>query len=267
MTPAPILAPVDLDFWSYNLDNGRRKRTVRREVAAILDTCPAVLVGQEAGGYHFRMPGYVLLEQTSRDGLTVERWKARRNVVAWVREDLARPGTLRWIDLDTTWPRPKYRWLGRHEPRSFPHFAVGRIPTIGLQQPPPNLGHLTEPAQREGIDHLAPAMAPWLRRRWHNRQQIDKHVAHLRPRVALGDWNRRAREDGPGPTALALTIGGRTVGNRIDGAVVAGDVKVSHVDYPEHVNGVPLRSDHGHAFRMTLTVDERWTHIPKENSR
>jgi hypothetical protein len=263
--PAPILAPVDLDFWSYNLDNGRSRRKVRREVEAILSNdqlphlpaLPAVLIGQEAGRYHFHVRGYTLLEDRST--------KSRANVVAWVRNDLARPDTLRWIDLRTTWPRPKYAWLGRHEPRSYPAFMAGRIAVIGLQQPPPNLGRLTEPAQREGIDRLAPVMGPWLRRRWHNRESLDKHVAQLRPRVTIGDFNRRAREDGPGPAELAGRVGGHTVGNRIDCAVVAGDVKVSHVDYPQHVNGVRLGSDHGHAFRMTLTVDERWTHTPKES--
>jgi hypothetical protein len=253
--PRDTSDPIDLDLWFYNLDNGRPHDVVQRELEAIASTGPAFIGGCEATGYQFDpLPGLVLARDRSRP--------ARANIASWVREDLARDPTHRWHDLKTVWPRTDFP--GTHEPRSYQHRLLGWIPVLTAHQPPPHLGHLTEVGQAEGIEVLARAMAPWLRSGWEERPAEQRERALARPRVLLWDANRRPGEPGPGPTMLAEQIGGRTVGHRIDGAVLCGDAEPSRVEYPERVAGVELKSDHHHAFRFTLTVDRRWLEPPDE---
>lgn len=240
---------VDLDFWFYNLDNGRPHDVVQRELDAIASTRPAFIGSCEATGYTFDpLKDLVLARDRSR--------ASRANIAAWVREDLAGELDQRWFDCKTTWPRTDRP--GTHEPRSFQGVLVGRIPVFTAHQPPPHLGKLTEVGQREGIDVLTKAIAPWHREDWTQRAPEHRVRARERPRVLLWDANRRPGEEGPGPTLLAKQLEGRSVGHRIDGAVICGDAKASDADYPERVAGVPLRSDHHRAFRFTLTVNKRW---------
>lgn len=247
---------VDLEFWFYNLDNGRPHSVVQHELAAIASTRPAFIGACEATGYRFEpLPGLVL----ARDRST----PARANIASWVRRDLAGPtGEQRWLDLSTTWPRTDRG--GIHEPRSFQRRHVGRIPVFTAHQVPPHID-LTDVGHQEGVDALAGAMDPTRTSEWQERPREQQEQARQRPRVLLWDANRRPGEPGPGPSLLARQIGGRTVGHRIDGAVVRGDCKASAVDYPDRVAGVELLSNHGHAFRFTLTVDRRWIDTTKEH--
>lgn len=236
---------VELDLWFYNLDNGRPRKVVNGEVGAILTTWPAALAGVEAVGMDFDdFDGY----REVRDRSTT----SRANVAAWIREDYW-AGVEQWDDLRTSWPRTEYD--GRHEPRSFLRTQVGRVPLWVAHQPPKGLeGRLTLQGQQEGVDVLADAMTP-PRRPWPQKQ----------PRVVLWDPNRFPGETGPGPDELAKRINGQVVGRRLDGAVIRGAGQPSDVEYPEVVCGVQLRSDHGHAFRFTLTVPARWATVPKEH--
>ncbi|GAA4372470.1 hypothetical protein [Nocardioides caricicola] len=240
---------VDLDFWFYNLDNGRPDRVVQRELEAIASTGPAFIGSCEATGYDFDpLPGLEQARDRSRPG--------RANIATWVRTDLAGRGEQRWVDLATTWPntdRP-----GTHPPRSFQGVLVGRIPVFTAHQPPPHLGRLTDLGQEEGVEALCRAIAPWHRPDWTRRAPEEQERARARPRVLLWDANRRPGDAGPGPTLLARRVHGRSVGHRIDGAVVSGVAHASRVDYPERVAGLRLGSDHHHAFRFRLTVRRHW---------
>jgi len=240
---------VDLDFWFYNLDNGRPPGVVRGELEAIASTAPAFIGCCEAVGYDLEpLPGLALARDCSRPG--------RANIASWVRDDLAGDLEQRWLDLATTWPntdRP-----GTHWPRSFQSVLVGRIPVFIAHQPPPHLGELTDVGQAEGVEALSRAIAPWHRSDWTRRVPEEQERARSRPRVLLWDANRRPGDAGPGPTLLARMIHGRSVGHRIDGAVVSGIAHASRIEYPERVDGVRLGSDHHHAFRFTLTVRRQW---------
>lgn len=240
---------VDLHFWFYNLDNGRPDHVVQSELEAIASTEPAFIGACEATGYVFDpLPGLEL----TRDRST----PSRANIATWVRKDLAGDHDQHWLDLSTTWP--KTDGPGTHPPRSFLGVRVGRIPVFTAHQPPPHVGSFSQKGQQEGVDVLTRAIAPWHRSDWTRRVPAAQELARVRPRVLLWDANRRPGEAGPGPTLLARRIHGRSVGHRIDGAVVSGVGRVSRVGYPERVAGVPLASDHHHAFRFTLTVHPQW---------
>lgn len=240
---------VDLDFWFYNLDNGRPGRVVQEELEAIASTGPAFIGTCEANGYTFDpLPRLELVRDRSTP--------SRANIASWVRKDLAGDLEQRWLDLSTTWPntdRP-----GIHAPRSFQGVLVGRIPVFTAHQPPPHVGAATAVGQQEGVDALTRAIAPWHRADWTRREPAEQERARARPRVLLWDANRRPGDAGPGPTMLARQVHGRSVGHRIDGAVVSGIAHATRVDYPERVAGVRLGSDHHHAFRFTLTVRRQW---------
>ncbi|WP_243058343.1 hypothetical protein [Nocardioides sp. SR21] len=240
---------VDLDLWFYNLDNGRPDQVVQEELEAIASTEPAFIGTCEAIGYVFDpLPRLELVRDRSTP--------SRANIATWVRKDLAGDLEQRWLDLSTTWPRTDRP--GTHEPRSFQRVLVGRIPVFTAHQPPPHVGTATAVGQQEGVDALTRAIAPWHRSDWTRRVPAEQEQARERPRVLLWDANRRPGDAGPGPTLLARQVHGRSVGHRIDGAVVSGVTRVSRVDYPEQVAGVPLGSDHHHAFRFTLSVHRRW---------
>jgi hypothetical protein len=213
--------PDELRFGSYNCDNGRPDPRVNLELDRLLDLLD-VLVCCEATGLHVdRRDSHRLI----RDRSTT----SRENQFAFVRRDLDyEPGG--WLDHSGTWPRPKYPHLGNHEPRSFPWFTVEGLVVVGVQLPPDN-AHPRGPLQMESI----------------------RRLVALNPDVALGDFNARRGEDGPGPDLLAARIGGRTIGRRIDCAVVRQGLKVSDIDYPMRLGRVQLLSDHRRASTFTVT--------------
>ncbi len=236
---------VDLPIWVYNVDNYRADiKQVAREIRAILGSEPVAILGLcETVGYRHTLPqvdGYVLDRDISNE--------SRENISAYVRRDLY--GGHDWTDLHERWSRTKGR--GKHPSRSILKVRLARVPVFVAHQPPLGTDN-TWAAQWEGINTLTRLMKPWThkagRARW---------ISRRRPRVLIWDANRRPGQDGPGPTYLARKIGGEVVGHKIDCAVIRNG-RASHVEYPTHVGGVKLESDHRHAFRFTLTVREKWT--------
>lgn len=211
--------------WAYNLDNNRPdQKQLAAEIAAILATEPIALVGLEAIGNHLpTVRGY--------DRLGGEGNRSRQNVVIYVDENTDRTD-LRWIDLDTTWQRTE--GPGEHEARSFPWLIADGLQLIGVHQQPQRT-NTTTTGQAEGIGALSRAMG---------------RGAEGRPSLALGDFNRRVYEPGPGPRTLATRVGGKVYGQRIDCAVGRG-VK-ARATYVQQVGGVRLLSDHGHALRLDV---------------
>lgn len=212
-------------IWFYNLDNGRPDALVNREIGKILDTKPLVLVGAEATGLQVaQRPDY----HTVRDSSS----KSRANMVAFVRKSHAHFRFGHWVDLQGTWARTKY--AGVHEARSFPVFWANGMKFAGVHLPPRN-AHPRLLLQGEAIHALASI------------RNLD---------IAVGDFNAKAGDLGPGPDRLARKIGARTVGDRIDCAVVASDLLVSRVAYPTRLGRrfrrVAAASDHGHAFHFSV---------------
>lgn len=246
--PGPV---VQQDYWLYNLATltTRRERGQRRpvdqvaaEIRAILSTGPAVLGLNEAVGHalpHVR--GY----QQVRDRTT----ESRANIAAYVRRDVPLTN-VRWHDLEETWSRTQHD--GQHPPRSFVSFHAGGCKVAVAHQAPKGTDN-TIAAQTEGITVLA--------------EVLDTKTVG-RPALVLMDANRRRRETGPGPAVLARRLGGRVVGDRIDCAVVAGDVRVVEHRYVRRIRvdgrTVRLRSDHPHALRFTFATDARWLRAPQE---
>jgi hypothetical protein len=223
----------------YNLDNGRDPAQVNKEIRALcnMDAPPEKrpgLVGLcEAKGYSLpALDGFHLV----RDQSTAPR----ANVAAYVQEPYW-AGFTKWLDLEFTWPRTSNP--GTHEPRSFPVFQMGDIQVIVVHQPPQNCQN-SQDGQAEGIDALTDTMKPGPDA---NDYQTD------RPRLALGDFNRRKSEGGPGPSKLAGNIGGNVWGGKIDCLVKRGHGSIADVEYPAKIHGVALKSDHGHCYRTQLT--------------
>lgn len=214
------------DIWAYNLDNNRPdQQQLAAEVAAILSTEPLALVGIEAIGNDLpKVRGY--------DRLGGEGNRSRQNIVIYVDENADRTD-LRWIDLDTTWHRTE--GPGEHEARSFPWLIADGLQVIGVHQQPQRT-NTTTTGQAEGIGALSRAMG---------------RGPEGRPALAIGDFNRRVYEPGPGPRTLATRIGGKVYGQRIDCGVGRG-VK-ARSSYHQQVRGVRLQSDHGHAQRIEVS--------------
>lgn len=210
--------------WFYNLDNGRPDAVVNQEIKAILSTRPAIFAGCEATGLRIDdHPEYRRVRDTST--------RSRSNMVLLVRKDLPfKAGG--WIDFASTWPRTE--GPGTHEPRSFPHATVlGQVVAV-VHLPPENA-----------------AKADWLQA-----ECIDA-LAALNPDIAIGDFNGRKGDPGrDAPDALARRIRGRTVGVRIDCAVVRNGLRVRGVKYPTKVGKIGRRvrllSDHHHALRFDV---------------
>ena len=213
-------------FYTYNLDNNRPdQHQLARELQAIASEDPLVIACVESIGNRLpRLRGYVLYGDDST--------RSRANVAAYVRRD-ARVGDVRWTDLKETWRRTQ--GPGIHEPRSFLTVVADKVQVTTLHQCPKGTSN-TLAAQAEGIDALESLM---------NRGPDDRLA------IAIGDFNRRRREAGPGPDLLAARVGGRVVGTRIDAAVVRG-AKRARARYLTHVAGVPMRSDHKHAMRLEV---------------
>lgn len=234
-------------FVFYNLDNNRNPDQVSSEIYALLNQDaaladrPAALVMCEALGYGIGdRKGFTTVRSTAN--------KSRKNIAAYVRNDLY-ADSVAWHDLTMTWSRTNPGASGQHEARSYPSFVIGSgIYVIALHQPPKNAD--TCPAcQQEGIDLLEKYL------------DIPKNPSDYqktRPRLAIGDYNRRKEESGPGPSMLASRTGGSVGGAKIDAVVRNGSGKIQNLTYPTKVNGVTLKSDHGHALSFDLTCDAKW---------
>ena len=229
----------------YNLDNNRDTAQVNKEIKALLDLDsplkerPAVVGFCEAFYSLNSYKGFTKVRNTKN--------KSRKNIAAYVREDLF-GGDVKWHDLKETWSRTNPGATGQHEPRSYVSFLLGQMQFIVLHQPPKQVDN-AKAAQKEGIDLLVSLMKP-------KEDASDKQRS--RPRIALGDYNKRKGEPSPGPDDLAERISGANVANKIDTAVRRGDGSIKNESYPEKIGGVTLKSDHGHAFRFDLSVPEKW---------
>lgn len=211
--------------WAYNLDNNRPDQDqLAREIHALLEDEPLALVCVEA-------IGNTLPAVRRYDVLADRSTRSRANIALYVREDADRTG-LRWADLSTTWPRTE--GPGTHEPRSFPWVVADGLQIIGVHQQPKGTRTTTE-GQAEGIGTLSRLMA---------------RGPGGRPALAIGDFNRRVYEPGPGPRTLASRVSGKVYGQRIDCAVGRGIKGRSR--YVSVVEGVRLRSDHDHAQRLEV---------------
>lgn len=219
--------------WFYNVQEGRPGGQVRHELAALLAQRPLVVAGCEGVGYRLaEWRGYDLIRDLSREG--------RANLFAYVRRDPQHPlGHPRWEDQEETWGRTQHP--GRHAPRSLLTVAVGMLQLVVGHAPPKGTDN-TIPAQQEYVEAIAYRMRP-RRTTWSTR----------RPRLALADWNRRPGEPGPGPSWVAREIRGTTLGGRIDCAVVRELEVIGH-GYERRVEGVPMESDHGHAFQLSFVL-------------
>lgn len=224
----------------YNVDNGRQLDQVTKELRALCDVDaplvdrPALLGLCETTGLNMpAIDGFKLVRDTSRQG--------RANISAYVRKDLF-GGNVHWVDLQTTWSNTQKP--GTHWPRSYVVFKVGQMQAVVYHAAPKN-ADTCKKAQQEGIDSITAQMQP-------------PDPDQPRPRLALADWNRKKDEAGPGPSMLAGNIGGRVAGAKIDAGVWRGDATLDHVEYPTKVNGVTLKSDHGHAYRAQLHADAKW---------
>jgi hypothetical protein len=173
-------ATIQVTF--YNCRVGRGSRTLAREIEALLTEQPAILGLCETTGYQLpKIAGYKLIRDRSNP--------SRANVAAYVRKDLPVSG-VRWIDLNQTWGRTQA--TGQHEARSYLLFFAARIRVIVLHQPPRWTDNEL-PAQWEGIKSLAKAIDP---RRFARLRKPRVRKSGRRPRVAIGDFNRRAFESG-----------------------------------------------------------------------
>jgi endonuclease/exonuclease/phosphatase family metal-dependent hydrolase len=215
-----------LTLVAYNLDNNRNPTTVIDEVEALLEHYRPDVAAFSEADYHLQVDGY----RTVRRG----KGASRRNIAILVRRN-RRVWRKGWVDLRQTWTRTEHP--GRHWPRSFQWVRTAGTRVIAVHQAPPYVDN-TQGAQSEGLAALV------------------KLMRGDRPSIAIGDFNRRRGEPGPGPDVLADAVLGRVVGGRVDCAVVKG-WDVESFDYPESVQGLPLKSDHGHALVVRLTKKEK----------
>ena len=231
---------TNLRISAYNLDNSRNPDQVEKEIRAIGGLGDDVLCFCEAGGYPMPgLTGYVLFRDTSRPG--------RANLATYCRvEYQIDRDRCAWWDLHETWTRTNPGASGQHPPRSIYELVIGRVQLLNVHQPPKGTDN-THDAQAEGIDKLAGRMTP------------GDPDGQDRPRVAVGDFNRRPDEDGPGPFTLANRIDGYTTGAKIDCAV-RRKMGAQQVNYPTTAGGVQLKSDHGHMARFILRLDGSWLH-------
>ena len=237
----------------YNLDNYRDAGQVKKEIKALLASEPHVLglcecVGNVIPG----LDGWKLIRDTSRPG--------RENLAAYVRKNVPY-AEVRWWDLEETWTKTAEGATGQHWPRSWLEFRLGEgkgVQTIIGHQPPKGTDNV-KASQQEGIDLLVRRMAPWKRDDWEEKSEEEQANNLACPRLALADYNRKAGEDGPGPSQLASKIDGWTAGSQIDLGVWRGE-EASLQDwwYDDSPAGCQLQSDHSDAFACTLRCEERW---------
>jgi hypothetical protein len=225
----------------YNVDNNRDPAQVNKELRALLDGGPAVLGLCETTGLSLpSVDGYRIVRDRSRPG--------RDNISAYVDLDLDL-SDVKWFDLKQTWSNPNQP--GQHWPRSILEFRAGRL-RVWVAHAPPRYTDNETGSQREHVDKLVARMAPWTTDGWEG----DKASAKQTARVCLWDANRKKGEGDHGPDSLDRRCDGATSGAKIDcGSWRGGDVKQGQdVSYPTTVDGVKLKSDHGHAFRFELAL-------------
>lgn len=236
-------------FAFYNVDNNRNPDTVERELRAILTNWrPAILGVCETGGLGdlWGVEDYIRIRDTSKPG--------RDNVAAYVKTNLD-VRDIKWHDLKETWTKTNPGATGQHWPRSILEFRAGRLHVLVAHQPPKGTDNV-KASQQEGIDKLTSRMGPWTRDDWDDRDDADKAEAQAQARLVLWDANRNRNESGPGPKMLGEQIDGYTAGGRIDCCTYRGGEVTGCQDiaYPTTAGGVPLKSDHGAAFRCTLLL-------------
>jgi hypothetical protein len=230
----------------YNADNNRPQKEFNDEVYALLNLSeplakrPALLVLSECVGYQINeRKGFVKIRSTKN--------KSHKNIACYVREDVW-GGGLKWHQMKETWTRTNPGASGQHEPRCYPAFKMGTMQIIGVHQPPNGTDNV-KASQKEGIDLLTELMKPG---------PDANDFQKTRPRLALGDYNKRKGEGDFGPDTLAGRIDGKIHGGKIDTCVRRAQGSVSNLDYKSKVNGTTLKSDHGHALVFAFTCDEKW---------
>lgn len=239
-------------FRFYNLESWRG-RDVVPEIRALLEDRPLLLGLCECLGNRLpEVPGYRLIRDGSR--------KSRANIAAYVRDDVPLEG-IEWIDLSGTWPRTQ--GPGVHEARSYLLLTLGRMHVVVWHQPPKNARNAWT-LQLEGINRVVARLAPWRRRPWRKaRSRVRVLLSKLRPRLVIGDANRRKGENGPGPDMLATQLGGETYGPWIDCLVAGGQVEVLRENKRGRVDGQPLDSDHRGAVEYVVKVPRWWLWLVK----
>lgn len=230
----------------YNVDNGRDPGQVAKEVRALLDPRPAILGLCETD---MDLPGvedYRLLRDRSRPG--------RQNIAAYVKDNLE-VSDLKWLDLTETWSRTNPQASGQHWPRSILEFRAGRLMVWVAHAPPKGTDNVAA-SQREHADKLVARMAPWTRDDWADRTSADKAAAKDQARVILWDANRKPGEGDHGPDSVGRSCDASHAGKKIDLSTYrGGEVKgMARAEYFSSIGGVPLKSDHGHAFRFDLLL-------------
>lgn len=236
----------DYPLTFYNVDNGRAVAQVAKEIRALLDPRPAILGLCETNMDLPGVDGYRLLRDRSKPG--------RENVSAYVKTNLA-VSDEKWLDLTQTWTRTNPGASGQHPPRSILEFRAGRL-MVWVAHAPPKGTDNVKASQGEHVDKLVARMAPWTRDDWASRTDADKQAAKAQARVILWDANRKPGEGDNGPDTLGRRADAKHTGSKIDLSTWrGGDVKgASTPTYFSSVAGVHLESDHGHAFRFTLSL-------------
>lgn len=224
----------------YNVDNSRDPAQVAKEIRALLDGGPAVLGLCETNVDLPDVEGYRMIRDRSKPG--------RENVTAYVHDGLDVSG-VSWLDLAQTWSNTQRP--GTHWPRSILEFVAGPLRVFVAHAPPKGTDNV-ERSQGEHVDKLAKRLTPWKYDGWTG----DEGAAKASARVVLWDANRKPGEGDNGPDTLVRRCGAGNAGARIDLATWrGGDVKsCGDVSYPTSVQGVALKSDHGHAFKCTLKL-------------
>jgi hypothetical protein len=232
---------TDFTISAYNLDNNRPNDQMVKEVKAIAKFGDDVLCFCEAVGYNMPgLDGFVMYDRDkSRPG--------RENIVTYV--NVKWPidkNRSQWHDLNQTWTRTNPGASGQHWPRSIQEVVIGQVQLLNLHNPPKGTDNVQK-SQQESIDKLVKRMTP----------NPDDSQSNKRPRISVGDFNRRPEEDGPGPGQLANKVGGYSTGDKIDCAV-RRQMGLQWVKYLANANGVDLKSDHGHMMRIMLKLDGAW---------
>lgn len=236
---------VDLACWFVNVDNNRPDAVVAAELRAIRGA-GADLIGMCETTSN-ALPHLGMTFVGDRRGGEANR--PRRNIAAYVDRTLPL-ARIRWHDMARTWPRTKGD--GRHEPRSFVTFRLGRVKVIVAHHPPGSPG--TDPARAEHLRALTYAVAPWLRpgRRW--RQRAQQLWLRRRPVVVLIDAN------GCGDELAAAT--GMAVHGRGADRVLALNAEVHDVEYVARLGDrVTFAGDHGHVLRATVRIARRFLRL------
>lgn len=231
----------------YNLESWRRRDTLP-EIRALLEDRPLVLGLCECLGN--RLPdvhGYRIVDDRTN--------RSRANVAAYVRDDVPLE-RIEWLDLEGTWPRTE--GPGIHEARSFLLLTLGRARLVIWHQAPKGAAN-SWTLQLEGLNRVVRVLAPWRRKAWRKAAGRTRvALAKLRPRLVIGDGNRRKGESGPGPDMLAAQLDGTVHGPWVDALTTGGQVTVTDSRKLPRVDGQPLDSDHLGAVSYTVRVPTWW---------